>query len=1099
MKKIIFVLFAILFFSFFVTGARADCQSYIYGAPFTITLNNTYYCLATSISNVGATAIQFLSSVENTTLDCQWFSMSGAAASNTYGILLAGKNNTVKNCNISNFDAGIYVNGSNNSIIINNILKGNVNGGIFLASSHNNSLINLSTTGGGGAGISLSSSSYNNVTNITINGGNFGLSLSGSYNTLINIFSYSSNGNQISGSYNNITGGSLGPSGNWDYYLSSAGTTNYFTDTNFTASRKIFLGDSSSWFNYRNDSTLELWLKTNVSASTTLNRILWKWMHANITWNESASTAAKANYNISGLIANNNYTVYNNSVLRYTLNASSCGCINFTIDLTTTPQTIMINTTIPPPTYSLNSTNSTTAGTAVLHSLNWTAVSNTLSGYIFQFCNGTWDGTNCFDKHWWNTSFIRRRNITINNSQNPNILTNYQVPVNITYDSDMAPDFSDLRFTWYNQTSDSEREIPYWIANKSNSQWAYIWLNVTQIPALGYTTVYVYYKNPIQVTSTSDFDSVFIFGDPFDTETLNTTRWTSVDGNPTYNINSDKHYLEVTNMDGSNWWTGKGFHSRTDITFPSTYIVEDAYSSNGVKISLKSDTAGEIFGGSFHVDNSTYSDADMGIVFANIEDDWAASANYVRLAGVDAGRSTADYNSGTLTGTTGTWYNTLARIWKLGGNISIEINGTIRVNEANSQTPNRVHLGIARSSTYAFGTIQFYAFKIRKYTTPEPTYSIGVEEGSWTIDSWVSFSGGTWSNVTKIINSTVGATIAWCVYANDSYNNWNITSCQNPFTYVTTKATVNVSSCSVLNQEGAIYYLESDITNSTTSYCMNISANNVILDCQGHTIDGDDVADYGIYLYRSSAQNTNVEIRNCVITDWDTQGIYLYNSNNNILENLSLSSNPDDGIRLTSSLNNYLKNITASSNNYGIYLYNSQNNNIINSTLSNNIVYDFYVYASSDSYCNNYLQNVTGSNNLPIKYFNSSTNLSNEVLSELVLCNADYSNITNITIDASPTLRNNVLLVHRTDYSKFTNINSSNNYYGILFYDSSYNQILNSTLSGNLPYDFYITASSDSYCNNYLQNVTGSNNLPIKYFNSSTNLSNEVLSELVLC
>jgi hypothetical protein len=45
-------------------------------------------------------------------------------------------------------------------------------------------------------------------------------------------------------------------------------------------------------------------------------------------------------------------------------------------------------------TYSLNSTNSTLAGTPVQHNLYWSD-SNGLSGYIFQFCNGTWSGGTC--------------------------------------------------------------------------------------------------------------------------------------------------------------------------------------------------------------------------------------------------------------------------------------------------------------------------------------------------------------------------------------------------------------------------------------------------------------------------------------------------------------------------------------------------------------------------------------------------------------------------------------------------------------------------------------------------------------------------------
>jgi len=63
----------------------------------------------------------------------------------------------------------------------------------------------------------------------------------------------------------------------------------------------------------------------------------------------------------------------------------------------------------------------------------------------------------------------------------------------------------------------------------------------------------------------------------------------------------------------------------------------------------------------------------------------------------------------------------------------------------------------------------------------------------WQNNTWVVWSGSPtedWSNVTKTVNSTVGATIAWCTYANDTSNNWNSTSCQNPFSYTTTSDTV---------------------------------------------------------------------------------------------------------------------------------------------------------------------------------------------------------------------------------------------------------------------------------------------------------------------
>jgi len=47
--------------------------------------------------------------------------------------------------------------------------------------------------------------------------------------------------------------------------------------------------------------------------------------------------------------------------------------------------------------------------------------------------------------------------------------------------------------------------------------------------------------------------------------------------------------------------------------------------------------------------------------------------------------------------------------------------------------------------------------------------------GKWENDSWVPLSGTEdWSNVTKILNKTVGLTIGWKVYANDSSDAWSV-------------------------------------------------------------------------------------------------------------------------------------------------------------------------------------------------------------------------------------------------------------------------------------------------------------------------------------
>jgi hypothetical protein len=46
--------------------------------------------------------------------------------------------------------------------------------------------------------------------------------------------------------------------------------------------------------------------------------------------------------------------------------------------------------------------------------------------------------------------------------------------------------------------------------------------------------------------------------------------------------------------------------------------------------------------------------------------------------------------------------------------------------------------------------------------------------GTWVNDSWIAMTGlADWSNITKTLNSTVGAFVQWRVYANDTSDNWN--------------------------------------------------------------------------------------------------------------------------------------------------------------------------------------------------------------------------------------------------------------------------------------------------------------------------------------
>ncbi len=113
---------------------------------------------------------------------------------------------------------------------------------------------------------------------------------------------------------------------------------------------------------------------------------------------------------------------------------------------------------------------------------------------------------------WWNYSWKYRIPITIQENSG-NTLTDYQVQLVIDTASlisqgKLRSDCGDLRFT-YLYSNGTEVEIPYWIESGCNTANTIIWIKVPEIPASGTATVYMYYGNP-SATSESNKSQVFV-------------------------------------------------------------------------------------------------------------------------------------------------------------------------------------------------------------------------------------------------------------------------------------------------------------------------------------------------------------------------------------------------------------------------------------------------------------------------------------------------------------------------------------------------------------------------------------------------------------
>jgi len=549
-KKNIFISFILISsISFIALSSSSEAQvcqvniTWPSNTTYTIGQNNTYYCLNQSWY-LTATAIQFASGVQNTTLDCLNYNLNGDDGTTDYGVYLTGsetKNNTVKNCYITNFGEGVYLrNYASKNLVINNTFNSSSYDSIWLDYSSNNTIANNTITyvesGGDGMyitnsqnntienntvkkgynGIHLVNSRYNslkynimanntigslfveastipdydnyidttnyaagfpiyyyyskkdlvhdglqtksirliNCTNITVNNINLTRSVDGrgdvfeivatnnskitnieanrnypyaitvdnsnnntfenittdytiyygfylyysSNNTITNLKSRSNTYNGLlieSSSSNNITGGSISDNQDptyGDYWLRSAGSTNYIRNTNFTDSRKIYFQDAISWFSYNNETTGNIWLKTSVSSAATITRKLTSWNQSLMKWNDSSS-AVTARYNITGLLPNRGYVVYNDSASVYTLQTDSFGNLpSFTIFLSSEHQisveAISININITT-NQSIYRRGQTVLAYGTFYFGNGTGIANKNVSVQFIFPNGT--------------------------------------------------------------------------------------------------------------------------------------------------------------------------------------------------------------------------------------------------------------------------------------------------------------------------------------------------------------------------------------------------------------------------------------------------------------------------------------------------------------------------------------------------------------------------------------------------------------------------------------------------------------------------------------------------------------------------------------
>jgi len=272
---------------------------------------------------------------------------------------------------------------------------------------------------------------------------------------------------------------------------------------------------------------------------------------------------------------------------------------------------------------------------------------------------------------------------------------------------------------------------------------------------------------------------------------------------------------------------------------------------------------------------------------------------------------------------------------------------------------------------------------------------------------------------------------------------------------------------------------------SSDENCINWENNDVIFDCQGHTIEGSNEDDC---IWMGNKHNNTV--MNCEIRNYDG-GISLGDSSsNNLMINNSISST-NDGISLEHSYsNNVSKNNLSNNWRNGIHIWQSYNNTISNNTISNNRG-GIWMGESNDN-------NITGnncSNNYEWQGIGLENSENNIIQNNIIDSNRngiylDFSNnntITNNTVTSNEEWGGAGVGIHNSKHNTITNNTLNSNFIGVVLSQSESNRITENNLDDNSGGIFMEVSFHNNITNN---DIIGSEWWGIYMFNNSHNLIN---------
>ena len=249
--------------------------------------------------------------------------------------------------------------------------------------------------------------------------------------------------------------------------------------------------------------------------------------------------------------------------------------------------------------------------------------------------------------------------------------------------------------------------------------------------------------------------------------------------------------------------------------------------------------------------------------------------------------------------------------------------------------------------------------------------------------------------------------------------------------------TVQIDSCTRITDPGQ-YVLTADLENRPADRCIRISADDVVFDGDGHTVDGVGAFGSGGVLVGGGS---NVTVRNVVVTDWD------------------------DGIRYIDAVRGTVERTTTANNRVGLTLLGSNGTLVSNNTATSNAVYGISLQEASSG---NTVRNSTATANS---------------LFGIHLVGAETTNNT-LTLNTAANNEYGIVLVGARENAIVGNDATGNRIAGIWLSEADGNYLANNSVSNQF-YGIYLGDQSSR--NSVVSNVAADNAVGIRLAHSDRN------------